>query len=176
MSVQDSRAQATNPNAIAQPAIPNIAAIAHIAASAPAHVNVQVEAPVGSARWGEQLANQVLVLVRDATPTAQIHVTPPELGPVRAQISFADGVASVVLNASAHETREALGAALPALRDALAESGITLGETSVSDERLGQQGERQTARARGDSTAPETEQPAQPNARRPRVGLLDLYA
>jgi flagellar hook-length control protein FliK len=133
-----------------------------------------VEAAVGSARWGEQLASQVVVLVRDGTHTAHIQMTPPELGPVRAQIRIDDGVASVVLSASVHETREALDAALPALRDALAESGIALGESSISDRHLGEQGEPQARRARGESAA--AGQPAQPPAHRRAAGLLDVYA
>jgi flagellar hook-length control protein FliK len=158
-----------NVSALAQPAAP------HPAVTTPAQANTPVvQAPVGSARWGEQLANQVVVLVRDGTHTAHIQLTPPELGPVRAQISIADGVASVVLSASVHETREALDAALPALRDALAESGIALGETSVSDKRLGQQSEHQPGRPRGEPAAPG--HPAHPPARRLSAGLLDVYA
>ena len=138
--------------------------------------NLQLDAPIGTARWGEQLSNQVIVLAQSATPSADIRVTPPELGPVHVRISVEDGIASVVLSAPAAETRQALEAALPALHDALAESGISLGESAVSDEHLARQGEtrseRETRESRGAESAPARDTAARPQ----RIALLDTYA
>lgn len=166
----DASALAANSNPVAQPALP------HVPPSMAAPAVIKVDAPVGSDRWNNQLATHVVVLVRDGTRDAVIQVTPPELGPVRAAISVADGIASVVLSAPAHATREALDAALPALRDALAASGITLGESSVSGERPGQQRDRLTGQTPGEPGALPAGPAAQPAARRLQTGLLDLYA
>jgi flagellar hook-length control protein FliK len=160
--------------------VPQLAAFALRYPTEPASPPASVDAPIGSARWGEQLATQVVVLVRDGTQAADIHVTPPELGPVRARITIDDGVATVMLSAPAHATREALEAALPALRDVLAESGIQLGGSAVSEERFAQQREARPDPLDRDAAltrASATDLPdGAPRERRVRVGLLDLYA
>lgn len=136
----------------------------------------QLDAPIGSARWGEQLSNQVIVLAQGATPSADIRVTPPELGPVHVRISVEDGVASIVLSAPAQETRQALEAALPALHDALAESGISLGESAVSDEHLARQEETRIERERRESNGAEPASVRDPAPHPQRTALLDMYA
>lgn len=136
----------------------------------------QLDAPIGSARWGEQLSNQVIVLAQSATPSADIRVTPPELGPVHVRISVEDGVASIVLSAPVQETRQALEAALPALHDALAESGISLGESAVSDEHLARQEETRIERERRESNGAEPAPVRDPAPRPQRSALLDMYA
>ncbi|MBI3375605.1 MAG: flagellar hook-length control protein FliK [Betaproteobacteria bacterium] len=136
----------------------------------------QLDAPIGSARWGEQLSNQVIVLAQGGTASADIRVTPPELGPVHVRISVEDGIASVVLSAPAQETRQALEAALPALHDALAESGLSLGESAVSEEHFARQGETRTERESRESLGAESALTRDVAARPQRAGLLDMYA
>lgn len=160
---------------------PQSRASEHAFASA-AH-GARLDAPLGSARWREDLAGQISVMVRDATTQAEIRVTPPELGPIQARISVDNGVATVWLSAPAPETRDALEAALATLRERLAESGIGLGETSVSEDR----GTRFENRAplpdgeaeRGDDRAGRGDDRAGRDAQGRGVrieGLVDLYA
>ena len=150
---------------------------------APAAHAPLIDAPLGSARWREDLAGHISVLVRHAASEAEIRVTPPELGPIHAHISVDNGIASVTLSAPAPETRDALEAALATLRERLAESGLALGDANVSGGRA-QQFENRAGRfedhaqhdAPGTGSAPEAQLPDQ-TARRLRLdGLVDLYA
>lgn len=150
----------------------------------------RLDAPLGSARWREDLVGHISVMVRDATTQAEIRVAPPELGPIQARISVDNGLATVSLSAPAPETRDALEAALATLRERLAESGIALGETSVSDDhgarfenraplpdgRAARSGDRAE---RSDDRAGHGEERAEHDAssRLLRIeGLIDLYA
>jgi flagellar hook-length control protein FliK len=147
------------------------------APSAPAAHSPRIDAPLGSPRWREDLAGHITVLVRNASPEAEIRVTPPELGPIHARVSVDNGVASVTLSAPSPETRDALEAALTTLRERLAESGLALGGASVSGERAPRDapGDERLARA-ADANAADPLPPA-PAVRRLRIeGLVDLYA
>ena len=152
------------------------------AAAAPALHSPRIDAPLGSARWGEELAGHITVLVRNATSEAEIRVAPPELGPIHARISVDNGIATVMLSAPAPETRDALEAALTTLRERLAESGLTLGEASVSQERMGRFEDREKKGPGSfDSSSlapfpPEAQPPGETAHRLRLEGLVDLYA
>jgi flagellar hook-length control protein FliK len=139
----------------------------------------RIDAPLGSARWREDLAGHITVLVRNAISEAEIRVTPPELGPIQARISVDNGIVTVTLGAPAPETRDALEAALTTLRERLAESGLALGEASVSGDRAQRFEDRAGRdapggeRAENPSAAP---LPADPVRRLRLDGLIDLYA
>ena len=66
--------------------------------------------------------------------TAEIRLTPAELGPLRVQVSVEDGAANVTFQAQHAVTREAIEQALPRLRELLAESGLSLGQTNVGEQ------------------------------------------
>jgi flagellar hook-length control protein FliK len=68
------------------------------------------------------------------TRTAEIRLTPAELGPLRVQISVDDGQANVAFQAHSAVTREAIEQALPRLREMLAESGLSLGQADVGEQ------------------------------------------
>ena len=155
------------------------------AAEMPAVHSPRIDAPLGSARWSEDLAGHVTMLLRNATPEAEIRVTPPELGPIQARISVDNGIATVALSAPAPETRDALEAALSTLRERLAESGLTLGEASVSGDRASRFDDRAQRDAPGGERSPRAADAANPSdprlpagaVRRLRLdGLIDLYA
>ncbi len=157
----------------------------HALASA-AHA-ARLDAPLGSARWREDLAGHISVMLRDATTQAEIRVAPPELGPIQARVSVDNGVATVSLSAPAPATRDALEAALTTLRERLAESGIALGETSVSEDHPRRFEERaplpdgRAARSgdpaeRGDDPAGRGAERDAPGRIARLEGLVDLYA
>lgn len=152
------------------------------ATPAAAHA-ARLDAPLGSSRWREDLAAHISVMVRDTITRAEIRVAPPELGPIHARISLDGGVATVSFSAPAPETRDALEAALATLRERLAESGIALGETSVSDDRGARFEDRapppDRQAARSGERAEGSDDPAERDApgRMARIeGLVDLYA
>ncbi|MGQ0509197.1 MAG: flagellar hook-length control protein FliK [Betaproteobacteria bacterium] len=148
-------------------------------ASAAEQSPLRIDAPIGTARWHDDLASRVTMLVRGAVSEAEIQVTPAELGPVQARISIDAGIASIVLNAPSPEARAALEGALAGLRERLAENGLALGEASVSGEPASQFASRDGGTPRQDAgkTPSAGAVPAGDGARAwRREGLIDLYA
>jgi flagellar hook-length control protein FliK len=66
--------------------------------------------------------------------TAQIRVTPDELGPITVQVHLQGSTANVLLSSAHEQTRLVLESSLGGLRDALAAGGLSLGQASVGSE------------------------------------------
>ena len=143
---------------------------------------VPIEVPVRDQAWGDQLGDRVLVMAGSKTQTAEIRLTPAEMGPVRVQVSVDDGNATLAFQAQHAVTRDAIEQALPRLRELLAENGITLSQTSVGEQGT-QQGNRDAGSASGtgvtsDADLPPETQEQSEQARSPHVanGLVDTFA
>jgi flagellar hook-length control protein FliK len=134
--------------------------------------------------WGDQLGQRVQLMASNRLQSAEIRLTPAELGPLRIQLSIDDGAANVTFHAQHAVTRDAIEQALPRLRDMLADNGLTLNQVSI-----GEQGVQHGGRDARD-TAPEphlatTGAPAEnevehrderPAAGRPGNSLVDTFA
>jgi flagellar hook-length control protein FliK len=86
-------------------------------------------------RFHEEAAASLATLVTRGVERAELRVTPPDLGPVEVRIDVSNGEATLAIVATQPATRDALEQALPLLRDLLAAQGLTLGESSVRDQR-----------------------------------------
>lgn len=93
-----------------------------------------ISTPVRDAAWGQKLGEQLITLTGNQIRTAEIKLTPADLGPLRVQISIDEGATNVSFQAQHSVTREAIEQALPRLREMLAESGLSLGQTDVSEQ------------------------------------------
>lgn len=163
-----------------------VAAASGAAHEAPNAPPADVPVPVGAPGWDRALSDHVVVLAKDGRHVAQLHLDPPDLGPldVRLTVGAADGTASAHF-ASAHAAvREAVEAAIPRLREAYAQSGLALATVTVStgfrDPATQQQGpdagNAPYTRAASDAprTAAVTSIPA--TGIRVRRGLVDTFA
>lgn len=97
-----------------------------------------IRTPVSEPAWGDRIGERVVVLAGNQLKTAEIRLTPAELGPVRVKVSVEDGAANVTFQAQHAVTREALEQALPRLREMLAENGLSLGQADVGDHGVAQ--------------------------------------
>jgi flagellar hook-length control protein FliK len=104
-----------------------------------ANAPVSLQATVGSPAWTDELGQKLSYLVHGKTQTAELHLNPRELGPVSIQIKLETNQATLAFTAQHAETRQALEAALPRLRELLADSGITLAQATVGGEMAAQQ-------------------------------------
>lgn len=115
-----------------------------------------ISTPVRDPAWGEMLGERVLVLTERQMKSAEIRLTPADLGPLRVRISVEDGATNVTFQVQHAVTREAIEQALPRLREMLADSGLSLGQTDVSEQDVaGGRPDREPA-----STAVMTDEPA----------------
>jgi flagellar hook-length control protein FliK len=93
-----------------------------------------VPAHVDSPAWSRDFGQHVIRLTTQGQPTAEIHLNPPDLGPIRVSIEVQGRDATLQFSAAHPQTREALEAALPRLRDMFAAGSLTLVSASVGSE------------------------------------------
>lgn len=156
-------------------------AAAAATAAAPAAMTA-IDVPVGDAAWRDAIGERVLWMAHNKVQSAEIRLSPAELGPLRVQVAIEDGVASIAFNAQHAGTREAIELALPKLREMFGDSGLSLSDASVSEHGVQREtdGGEPTAVANlesddGDGVADvaETEAPA---PRRGSSSIVDTFA
>lgn len=87
--------------------------------------------PAHSETWPQQFSEKIVWMAKNDQQTAQINISPPQLGPVQITLNL-NGDSANVLFASPHaEVRQAIESSLPQLREMLASAGISLGESNV---------------------------------------------
>jgi len=121
-ATQRQAAPVMNQAAVAAPAVP---------------VVMQIATPVGGTHWGTELGQQVVMMstnARQGMQTAELRLDPPDLGPLRVSLNLADGVASASFVSAHASVRQAIETAIPQLQQALAQAGISLGQTSVGEQ------------------------------------------
>ncbi|WP_201244202.1 flagellar hook-length control protein FliK [Halochromatium salexigens] len=143
-----------------------------------------MSAPLNSPAWPQQLGQQLILLSqRGGEQRVELRLNPPELGPLTVALKVSDQGTQIQFLSANALVRGAVEQALPQLREALAEQGLSLGETSVGEQR--QESEQGFADTDGRRSAagedlvslderPLTEQPATTEIR--LDGRVDLYA
>lgn len=91
-----------------------------------------VDAPVLDPAWQTAVGERVVWMAARGVHGAELRLNPAELGPMQLQVSVDDGRVSVSITALQAATRDALEAALPRLRELLAENGMDLAGADVS--------------------------------------------
>lgn len=142
-----------------------------------------VQQPVGSPGWTGEFAQKVVWVSHQGQQFAQIQVTPPQLGPVEIHLALGQDQASMTFVSSHAPVREAIEAALPRLREMLAESGIQLGNVEVAAHSFGQgarqdgePGSRPGPHAAATSLAPLPGVAPGGRIGQGRAGLVDVFA
>jgi flagellar hook-length control protein FliK len=154
----------------------------HGARPSAAHSTLALQQPVGTPAWQQELATRVTWLVRGADQTATLTLNPADLGPVEVRIAVREGEATVAFTATHADTRAALDAALPRLRDMFAAQGLLLTDGSVSAPYSGASGDAandQSRRAQADlrrAIRGDDNQEVVATTRVTQQSLLDLYA
>lgn len=157
-------------------------------AATPAAIATPLLIPeVGDGQWAKALGQQLVHMGKAGQQVAELQLNPPGLGPLKVTLSMDEHRVQAMFVSTHSSVRAAVEAALPQLRATLADSGINLGNTSVSDysqqqsafaqrqdeqpEQRNYRGERQPV----DSTGPVARADERPA--RPEQGLtVDTYA
>ena len=156
----------------------NLARAAEILAQGQRPVPAVAEAPIAThvrdPRWADDFSARVSLQVRAGESTATLALTPVDLGPVEVNVTVKDSQATIHFGATQADTRAAIEASLPKLRELLASQGFNLLDASVSSgfSRSQQQAFASGNRAGGDAEVGSTEV----GPVRKQLGLLDLYA
>ncbi|WP_110709069.1 flagellar hook-length control protein FliK [Salinicola sp. CR57] len=99
-----------------------------------------INAPVQSPQWPASFGQQVLQMHQRGDQQMSLRLHPQELGPLNVSLTVQDQQAQLQILSAHAPVRAAVEAAIPQLRQALADSGIALGEAMVSDQGHFQQG------------------------------------
>lgn len=97
-------------------------------------MHLGVEAPLRSAMFPQELGERIVWLSSHHALRAEIALNPPHLGPLEVRLSLGGGEAGAQFFSPHAPVREAIEAAMPRLREMLAEVGISLGQAQVRDE------------------------------------------
>ncbi len=92
---------------------------------------------MGTAGWSEETAQHIRWMQDDDMQSADIQLHPADLGRIDISIDIKDGQTSVSMVAGSAEARELLEKAMPSLRELLAQSGMSLGNSSVAADHSG---------------------------------------
>lgn len=127
-------------------------AVANVAAPVLQPVQVTVNTPVNQDRWNDEFSQKITWLASsNKDQTAELHLNPPQLGPVDVVIKVSGDQATALFTSPHAAVRDAIEQAMPRLRDMMADNGIMLGNATVSD---------QTPRDQGQSGAQQAPSPA----------------
>ncbi|MEW6164216.1 MAG: flagellar hook-length control protein FliK [Pseudomonadota bacterium] len=113
---------------------------------------LHVEQPVGNAAWGQEVGNRIVWMANRMESKAELVLTPPQMGRVEVSLTVSGDNASASFVSSNPAVREALEAALPRLREVLADAGIQLGQAQVGAEHANQSAQHGK---NGDNFAPD---------------------
>lgn len=96
--------------------------------------HAQVQAPVGSAGFAADFSQRVFMLAGQRVQSAQIALTPADLGPIHISMELKGQEASVLISATHAATRAAIEDALPKLREMFQSQGLDLVNTQVGSQ------------------------------------------
>lgn len=101
--------------------------------------------PVGSSAWSGEFGQQITWIAKQKDHTAELHLNPPQLGPLDVVLKVSGDQATAQFTSPHAAVRDAVEQAIPKLREMLADSGIMLGNATVSDQ-APQRNQEQTPR------------------------------
>ena len=165
---------------------PTAASAIHVDAAPPQStraVTATLNATVGQHGWDQGLGDQLVWMAGQKQQVAELHLNPPDLGPLKITLTLDNDRASAQFVSAHVQVREAIEAAMPRLREMLADSGIALGNASVSADAFREQAQPQPQSQPREYTA----QPGAATANQGAItqgaqllrlarGLIDTYA
>lgn len=123
--------QATNPNSAKLPA----------EAAALRGYTTSIDVPVNHAEWGDKLVGKLTWLTARNMSVAEIHLTPPDMGPMEVRVQVQQEQANITVHSANPAVRDQLELHSHRLRDMLNEQGLSLEQFDVSDSPQQQAGE-----------------------------------
>lgn len=141
-----------------------------------AHTAPGLEARIGATGWDNALGQKVLWMVSNQQQVAELNLNPPDLGPLQVVLSITNDQASATFVSQHADVRQALEAALPRLKEMMADSGISLGETTVSADSSQRQGEFEQQDRSPTRNGGNKETMAVPNIKSADIGMGRIHA
>jgi flagellar hook-length control protein FliK len=93
-------------------------------------------------QWADDFSQKVTWIATQRSQSAELHLNPAQLGPLEVSLKLNGDQATLQFTSAHAAVREAIEQSIPRLRDMLADSGISLGNTTVSDQAPREQQQR----------------------------------
>ena len=101
-----------------------------------------VETPVQQQnQWSEQVAGKIAWLAGKSIQSAEIHLNPPDMGPIDVRVQVQNDQAQITVNAQNTAVRDMLELNSNRLKEMLEENGLSLSGFDVSGEAAGEGGQ-----------------------------------
>ena len=101
-----------------------------------------IDVPVGHGEWGDRVVGKLSWLTARNMSVAEIHLTPPDMGPMEVKVRVHNDQANITVHAANPMVRDQLELHSHRLRDMLGEQGLSLAQFDVSDSPRQQTGEQ----------------------------------
>ena len=132
---------APQPNATASVALQaSVSNVTNLNSPIPVSINI----PVTNQAWADEFSQKIVWVTSQNGQSAELHLNPPQLGPLDVLIKVNGDQATALFTSSHAVVRDAIEQAMPKLREMLADSGIMLGNATVSDQSPREQQTKQT--------------------------------
>ncbi len=99
-----------------------------------AAIQTGVQTPVGDVKWQAAINERILWMAAQNVSSAEIHLDPPELGPLQVRISVSGEQTQVTFTSQHAAVREALDLGAHRLREMLEDQGLNSVNVDVSDQ------------------------------------------
>jgi flagellar hook-length control protein FliK len=119
---------------------------AHGSGGSSSQSRLEVATPLRDPAWANDFSQKIVWLASNDKQSAQITLNPPDMGPIEISLNLSKDGANAFFVSTNAEVRETIEAALPRLKEMLADVGIQLGQSNVGSESSRQQMENQEAR------------------------------
>lgn len=138
----------------------------------------RLQAPLGTSQWQQEFTDRIHFMSRHNEGRAELVLTPPQLGRIEVTLNINGDQASALFVSANPEVRTALEGAMDRLREALANSGIALGQAQVGAESSGQSGDGKNTSAHGRPLAGDAQEAPVTSAAwtRHSNNMLDVFA
>jgi len=110
-----------------------------------------IDVPVNHAEWGDKLVGKLTWLTARNMSVAEIHLTPPDMGPMEVRVQVQQEQANITVHSANPAVRDQLELHSHRLRDMLSEQGLSLAQFDVSDSPQQQTGEDSAGEGEGNS-------------------------
>jgi flagellar hook-length control protein FliK len=107
-------------------------------------IQLTVNMPLANNAWADEFSQKIVWVATQHGQSAELHLNPPQLGPLDVLIKVNGDQATALFTSPHAVVRDAIEQALPKLREMLADNGIMLGNTTVSDQSPREQQTKQT--------------------------------
>jgi flagellar hook-length control protein FliK len=129
-------------------------ALATTPAAQVAATQATISTPLNQPQWADDFSQKVTWIATQRSQSAELHLNPAQLGPLEVSLKLNGDQATLQFTSAHAAVREAIEQSIPRLRDMLADSGISLGNTTVSDQApREQQKQGQAGAMRGNNDA-----------------------